>query len=223
MPTAVDPALESTRGELGRGVYALSDLRAFVALGGSSEDGEHVLMWLRKVLNPVPHRTRRADYSFSDLISLFVVRELLRKGVKPRKIKIAETYMRGQLGIDRPFVFEDIKTDGREVFYRDEAIPTQIESASEHGQQRLREAIRDKLTSVRYDDGTAACWLPSSDVVVDPRVQFGSPVVRGTGVPTSAVYGVAKQLGFERASLRFDLPQALVESAIAFEDRIRNT
>ena len=128
--------------------------------------------------------------------------------------------MREQAGIDRPFVSEDIKTDGIEVFYRDEVIPTQIEAASRKGQQTMRELVKDKLTTVHYQKGTAAYWMPMPGIVVDPRVQFGSPVVEGTRVPTGAVYGVTKQLGVEQAIHRFDLPIEHIKSAIAFEDRI---
>jgi uncharacterized protein (DUF433 family) len=220
VPSTADQSIESTRGDLGRGVYALSELRTFVAFDGSREDGRQVLSWLRTVLNPVRHRAHRADYSFSDLVSLFVVRELLRKGVRPRTIREAEDFLRGELRVDRPFVFEDIKTDGVEVFYRDNVIPTQIESASGRGQQVLREAIKDKLTSVRYHDGTAAYWVPMAGVLLDPRVQFGEPVVEGTRVPTEAVANVAANLGLERAALRFDLSSELVNGAISFEQQI---
>jgi uncharacterized protein (DUF433 family) len=220
MPATADKDIKSTRGDLGRGVYALSDLRAFVAFDGTSENGEQVLPWLTHVLNPVRHQAHRPDYSFSDLVSLFVVRELLKKGVRPRVIREAEDFLRQKLDIDRPFVFEDIKTDGLEVFYRDDVIPTQIESASGHGQQVLREAIKDKLTSVRYDDGAAAYWVPTPGVLLDPRVQFGEPVVEGTRVPTSAVANVATNLGLERAALRFSLSSDLVTAAISFEQQI---
>jgi uncharacterized protein (DUF433 family) len=220
LPATASSPLEATRGDLGAGVYGLPELRAFVALGGKQKDAEHVLTWLTSILNPVLHRARQADYSFSDLVSLFVVRELLRRGVKPRKIRAAESWLRENEKTDRPFVRQDIKTDGVEVFYRDEIVPAQIEAASRKGQQALREAISDKLTSVNYQDGIAAYWRPAPHVIVDPRVQFGSPVVIGTRIPTDAVYGAVRKLGFDRALRRFDLPAEHLKDAIAFEERI---
>jgi uncharacterized protein (DUF433 family) len=171
-------------------------------------------------LNPVGHQPWQADYSFSDLVSLFVVRELLERGVSPNKISEAEQWMRTEQGVDRPFVSADIKTDGVEVFYRDEAVPAQIEAASRRGQQTMRELIKDGLSSVEYQHGTAAYWAPMPGVIVDPRVQFGAPVVEGTGVPTQAVYGVTKRLGIERAIRRFGLSADRIRSAIAFEDEV---
>jgi uncharacterized protein (DUF433 family) len=231
------PTIEQTRGDVGQGVYAVEDFRRLLAISDSGQrpvesdrapaarharrarwgDAGH---WLRTALNPVQHAPWRADYSFSDLISLLVVRELLLKGVALHKIKEAEAWLREVEGTDRPFVREDIKTDGVEVFYRDELIATQIEAASRRGQQTMRELIKDRLTSVKYQGGIAAYWRPAPGVVVDPRVQFGEPVVIGTRIPTDAVAGVVKRLGRDRAMRRFDLSAEQIEDAVAFEDRM---
>jgi hypothetical protein len=124
-----------------------------------------------------------SDYSFSDLISLFVVRELLNKGVTPRTIRMAESYLRRKWKTDRPFVTDEIQTDGRTVFVDDEIVSGQIESADRHGQQVMREVVSDRLARVRYHAGTAESWSPADCVLVDPRVQFGEPVIAGTRVP----------------------------------------
>ncbi len=220
VPATADKDIKSTRGDLGRGVYALSDLRAFVALDGKPADGKNVPRWLTRVLAPVGHQPWQADYSFSDLVSLFVVRELLKKGVHQFTIREAETYLRKKWKTDRPFVSDEIQTDGLRVLVDDEVIAGQIESADLHGQQVMRELVKDRLEHVEYHDGSAAYWLPAPGVVVDPRVQFGAPVVEGTRVPTDAVYGVVRQLGTERAIRRFDLSAKHIEHAIAFEDRL---
>ena len=124
---------------------------------------------------------------------------------------------------DRPFVRDDIKTDGVEVFYRDELIPTQIEAASRRGQQAMRDPIKDRLMSIQYQDGSAVYWIPAPGIVIDPRVQF----LDCPGHSREHAYlrrpstGVAKELGIERAVRRFDLSTERVEeNAIAFEDRL---
>jgi len=85
----------------------------FVSYQAGEDAGRHTLEWLTGILNPVGHTPRLPDYSFSDLVSLFVVRELLRKGVRPRTIQKAERYLRRKLRTDRPFVNEMIATDGQ--------------------------------------------------------------------------------------------------------------
>jgi uncharacterized protein (DUF433 family) len=220
MPATADNKIQSTRGDLGAGVYSLADLRLFVSLYGEPEDGKQAASWLRTVLNPVEHSRWQPDYSFSDLISLFVVRQLRRRGVRPGTITDAERYLRVKWQTDRPFAREDIKTDGYEVFCDDDPDAGQIEAAGRQGQQTMRQTIEDGLQSVRYSDGGAAYWRPAPGIVVDPRVQFGSPVMEGTRVPTNAVAGVGRGLGVEHAVRRFDLSTKQVKNAIAFEERI---
>jgi uncharacterized protein (DUF433 family)/DNA-binding transcriptional MerR regulator len=217
--TALAPDMTSTRRDLGRGFYSLGDLRAFLALSGRPGDASRALPWLTGVLNPVAHEPRRPDYSFSDLISLFVVRFLRSKGVEPKDIREAEQFLRERWKTDRPFVNEEIKTDGRNVFYRDELIAGQIEAADMRGQQTMREMVKDKLTRVHYRDGTAAYWVPRKHVILDPRVQFGEPVVEGTRVPTEAVAEAVGSFGVEGAAGRLDLSPRVIAAAVSFENK----
>jgi uncharacterized protein (DUF433 family) len=206
--------------DLGQGLFSLADLRAYVAFGGKPGDGDRTLRWLTDVLNPVNHHSRRPDYSFGDLISLFVVRELLLKGVRPRDIREAEDYLRKKWKTDRPFVREDIKTDGCGVFVDDELVAGgQLESADKHGQQVLREAVSERLTRVEYHDGMAALWAPVDDVVIDPRVQFGEPVIAGTRVPTESVAEMAQYASVDRIADEMGITPQQAETALAFEKR----
>ena len=106
------------------------------------------------------------------------------------------------------------------MFPKDEPIPGQLEAADLRGQQTMREMVKDRLTDVHYSDGTAAYWTPLEHVRLDPRVQFGEPVIIGTRVPTEAVAGVARQVGPEEAASWFDVSLPATTSAIQFEDRI---
>jgi uncharacterized protein (DUF433 family)/GNAT superfamily N-acetyltransferase len=209
--------LESTRKELGTGIYSLAELRAFLAFSGTPEDAQRALPWLMHVLNPVAHKSRRPDYSFSDLISLFVVRELRRKGVRTRTIRAAEAYLRRKWRTDRPFVSDEIQTDGHGVYVEDELIAGQIESADRHGQQVMREMVKDRLSHVHYHEGSAAYWVPAPNILVDPRVQFGEPVVAGTRVPTNAVGEIARRIGVQDAAAQLGITVRQARSADSFE------
>jgi hypothetical protein len=111
--------------------------------------------WLGSVLNPVRRHPRRPDHSFSDLISLFVVSELRRRGVRPAAIREAEAWLRRKWQTDRPFVSEEIQTDGHGIFVDDRPVSGQIESADRHGQQVMRELVicltKDYLPPLRLD------------------------------------------------------------------------
>lgn len=216
----------SERGGIGQGLYSLADLRLYVALTSSADkpakDAKRVPYWLWEVLLPVRHRARRPDYSFGDLISLFVVRDLLAKGVPRRNIQTAEAYLRKKWNTDRPFTSGEIQTDGFAIYVDDNLIEGQIESADREGQQAMRELVYERLTAVEYDDGTgrAAYWTPWQHVLVDPRVQFGEPVVVGSRIPTAAVADAAHYAAREEIGRQFNLTPTKVDSALSFERRL---
>jgi uncharacterized protein (DUF433 family) len=213
-------AIDQRGTELGQGLYGLGDLRAYLSLSGEEADGAYALDWLTDILNPVGHQRRRPDYSFGDLISLFVVRELKRKGVRTRDIRDAEVWLREKWQTDRPFLSGEIKTDGRGIFVDDDLIAGQIEAAERHGQQVMREAIKERLTSVHYDDGTAAYWTPMEFVLVDPRVQFGEPVVAGTRVPTATVSDMATYAAPADIAADLGISAEKARAALTFERRL---
>jgi len=210
---------ESTRRDLGAGFFSLSELRAYLALSGSERDAGRASWWLGSVLNPVAHKPRRPDYSFSDLISLFVVRELRKKGVSTQAIRDAEHYLRRKWRTDRPLISDEIQTDGRRILVAEGVIAGQIESADLEGQQLMLVAVKDQLASVHYSENMAASWSPAEGVVIDPRIQFGDPVVAGTRLPTSFVAEIAEHDG-QDAAARLDIEPQDVDRAVAFERRL---
>ena len=220
MPTTEHISAESTRGELGQGIYSLGELKAFVAYEGCPEDAESVLPWLTRVLLPVAHRARTPDYSFHDLISLFVVRELRRAGVTPGAIRDAEAHFRRLWNTDRPFARASIATDGRDVYPTHREIADQLEAGNRGGQQVMFDAVKDRLKNVRYDDGWATAWQPTAHVLLDPLVQFGEPVVLGTRIPTKSVVGSVEALGSPDTAKMFGLQPAAVRDAVRFEKRL---
>lgn len=216
---------ESTRGSIGQGLYSLGELQLYLAFDGRPSDGDKALYWLTETLNPVGHKPQRADYSFTDLVSLFVVRELLKQGVKRRRIRAAEDHFRQVLGTDRPFACEEISTDGTEVYGPGGAtvpgMPAQVEAASRGGQHALREPIKDQLHTIRYSDGAAVEWKPMEGIILNPEIQFGSPVLEGTRVHTDLAAEVVAKLGMDEARDRW--PHAStrsIEHALEFERRL---
>lgn len=221
---------ESTRGkrgELGQGLYSLGELQSYLAFEGDPKDSSRALYWLTNALNPVDHRPKQPDYSFSDLISLFVVRELQRQGVSLSEIAKAERYGRERFKVDRPFVRYDVATDGRDVCFEadeDTRKPRSMESANKRGQRVLVEPIRDRLRSVRYTEksgnGQAYAWTPIDGVVLNPAVQFGAPVIVGTRVPTDDVAELADEFGPNATANRLSLDKAQIQAAVKFQQRL---
>jgi uncharacterized protein (DUF433 family) len=93
-------------------------------------------------------------------------------------------------------------------------------SADEHGQLAWNEIIGPRLKEFEYEhEGIVIRWHlrgMKSSIVIDPRVSFGAPAVRGT--PTWVVKGrwVAGESVDEIAE-DFDLEKELVREALLFE------
>jgi uncharacterized protein (DUF433 family) len=215
------PALE-------RGIYGLNELKRYVAYqhGGHSLPGHQVRYWITHALTPVDHAQRRPDYTFHDLVSLFVVRELVEAGVAPHSIRVAEEHLRARLHRPRPFATSKIFTDGVDVLYEADPTPAgQITSASRGGQEVIRPAIEAALRGIRFDNkGTAAAWdaklqqLGNPFVTLDPRIQFGEPCVAGTRLPTAQLWEQSQSGVTDKAlASAYDLPLESVRAALTFE------
>jgi uncharacterized protein (DUF433 family) len=212
---------ESTRGELGQGLYALGDLAAYLAYSGDAHDGEYALEWLTRALNQSGHQSWQPDYSFSDLISLFVVRELVRQGTRPSEIREAEAFLRQHWHTDRPFALERFQTDGVDVFIRG-AHAGQLEAANRWGQQTLYQAVQERLVSVGYsEDGAANRWHPTAYVTLTPDVQFGAPRIEGRRLTTADVAALAERMSVEDVSAEYRVPSEAVRAAVKFERHLR--
>lgn len=209
-----------TRGAIGQGVYTLAELRLFVTFYAGPDAGDNVLTWLKRALNPAGHRSRQADYSFSDLVSLLVVSELVGHGLRMRTIKGSELYLREQVGVDRPFTHRKLKTDGRDVFI-DGPHPSQLEvTGSAGGQQVQAKSVSDFVREIDYSGDWASLWRPAPYVEVNPNRQFGEPTVAGTRVLTRDVYETAREASISAAAACFDISEEAVVSVVDFEKEL---
>jgi uncharacterized protein (DUF433 family)/DNA-binding transcriptional MerR regulator len=203
-----------------RGIYALTELTRFVAIRHRHpHTADQVARWLERGLGKSDHRSRRPDYSFHDLVSLFVVRELIDTGVRLADIAQAEEHLRAQLDFRRPFASIHILTDGVDVLYdANPHIIDQLTAANRSGQEVLRPTIEAALRDVHYEGTVAARWTPWRAIVIDPAVQFGEPCIAGTRITTERLAHLnAAGDSPRRLAEVFDIPKEYVAQALEFE------
>ncbi|MYK68949.1 MAG: DUF433 domain-containing protein, partial [Gammaproteobacteria bacterium] len=155
-----------------------------------------MIRWIRRgVASPDLADTpgRKLLIGFEDLISLRVVLALRAARVKWSRIDRAETWLRTNTGARRPFATEALWTGQGHVFAR---LREQLLSPSASGQLAF-DILHDYLFPVhglRFDDETrmANSWAPVAGVVLEPDVQFGSPCLKGTRIPTRTVAGMVE-------------------------------
>lgn len=125
---------------------------------------------------------------FEDLISMRVIAILRALGVSWVRIHRAERWLRERTGYIRPFAIERVWTETTDVFadFHEGFI-----AASRGGQLAFTQILEQYLTSVQdtifvpYDGvNVADSWTPHEDILINPRIQFGEPCIKGTRIRT---------------------------------------
>jgi uncharacterized protein (DUF433 family) len=122
-------------------------------------------------------------FSFLDLVSLVVISELARRRVPREEIYRGGVYLARQLNTSRPFAHKTLATAGSAFF----AEINEWLDVGKGGQAAFEDMVRPVLRPITYEGVLAAQWRPFREIIVDPRLQAGSPCIEGTRVPTAAV------------------------------------
>lgn len=168
------------------------------------------------------HRDSGVSLSYMQLQELAIVSAMRRLNVKLSTIRIARDFLANFFHTSFPFADERVKCDGQDVLvHLKEQLPTKASTllvANKGGQLAWPEIIGERFDQFEYEKGLALKWHLTADqrVVIDPRVSFGSPAVRG--VPTWALHGreVAGE-SIEEMADDFGLTAEEVKSALEFE------
>jgi uncharacterized protein (DUF433 family)/DNA-binding transcriptional MerR regulator len=140
--------------------------------------------------------------SFHDLVSLELVRRFREKGVPLQRVRKLESELKRRYPkIVRPMAYDIFFTDGSAIWHQfnpdDDAVVEEI-VGRRPGQYTWTPAIRTFAEEIRYEPESglrreqdrprmAVAWDLSEWVEIDPSIQFGAPIVRGTRIPVSAI------------------------------------
>ena len=155
-----------------------------------------LLRWIRSgMASPDLVTVRGTDMliAFEDLISMRVIASLRAAGVGWKEIRQTRQWLQEETGAERPFATEHVWTGQGQVFVD---WTERLISASRHGQIAL-EMLKHFLIPIhglKFDDDSyvATSWEPFDRVVLQPKVQFGAPCIRGTRIPTRTVAGMVE-------------------------------
>jgi uncharacterized protein (DUF433 family) len=180
---------------LGHGVYSFAEAARLTGLRAS-----RVREWFRGkggMTARVPvlqgdYLPIDSDYaiSFLDLIDVFVAGQLREHGVSLQTLRRVYARMQQDLQTKHPFCRKELLSDGKIIFMR---------SLDSQGQEELTEVLtRQKvfpeillpfLKTIDYAKVTllARRWRIAEQVVVDPTICFGKPIVEAVGIPTAVL------------------------------------
>ncbi len=170
-----------------------------------------------------PVTARRGDdafLSFEDLVEVAVVAAIRRQHISMGTIRQAVGFAKGVLDVERPLVTLQFKHDGRQLFLGGKAVHEGYTNLNRFGQLAMA-TIEDVLKDVDYEADLASSWWPigrEQGIIVDPRVNFGRPVIASLGVRTESLAD-RWSAGDSIVSLadEYNAPQELIERAVRFE------
>lgn len=163
---------------------------------------------------------------FLDLIELKVANAFMEAGVSAQRVRAAIDLARLTIGRNHPLSTDAFATDGRSIFLK--VVERESDGAERERlletfrrQYAFAEIINPSLKGVeRGDDGVPNLWWPkgrTGKIVVDPARSFGQPIEASSSVPTKVLAAAAKSQGVGGAAAAYDVPEAAIRRAAAFE------
>lgn len=149
----------------------------------------------RRVARPLIRTPEPGILSFQNLVEAHVLDGLRREHeISLQALRRALDYVAKRLHSTHPLTDCDFETDGVDLFVDRYGALIDV---SADGQMAMREVLRAHLRRVERDAaGLPVRLYPYTRkrlvdeprvVVIDPRVQFGRPVLVGTGIPTEVI------------------------------------
>jgi uncharacterized protein (DUF433 family) len=165
---------------------------------------------------------------FRDLLELRMVSAFVRHGVDLRVIRATVESASKDFGQNYPLTNQQFLTDGKRIFLqaieRSTGAPRMIDILRK--QFVFSDIIKPSLyAGIEYGADGAVRWFPlgkRKSIVLDPALQFGTPIVTHTGIPTDTIYAsyLAEGGDKEMVARVFDLTPKMVADAVEFEERI---
>ena len=177
----------------------------------------------------VSDKEKGEGLSFLQLIEVAVVAEMRRVGVKLGEIARARDYFIKTTGLIYPFAQLKFKTDGADVLRDDDSPVTdgaveRMISANHNGQYIWTGVLSVRLTEFNYDEsGSVETWHVAGNekpIVIDPRVAFGAPQIKGVRTRTIKAQWVSG-LEVDEVADDYSIGEVDVIEALLFEGIVR--
>jgi uncharacterized protein (DUF433 family) len=214
---------------LGKGVYDIAEVAKLTGLSAA-----RIREWFRgKRTAAGPLFTsdyavvnKRLAVSFHDLVDVFIAGQLREHGVPLQTLRKVYKQLQIEFGTPHPFCRNElIATDGKRVFTAGLDRHGREQIVEILGRQRVfPEVIRPFLKKIDYDHATklALKWRITKQIVVDPEICFGQPIVEEVGIPTAilAAAYAGNRRDPEAVADWYGIKPAHVLAAVEFESRL---
>ncbi|NVD70403.1 DUF433 domain-containing protein [Duganella sp. BJB1802] len=165
---------------------------------------------------------------FRDLLEARMVTAFVRHGVDLKVIRATIASAAQHFGIAYPLTQQQFLTDGKRIFLE------AVEQAT--GEPKMIDVVRKQFVfsdiikpslyaGIEYGDEGAVRWFPlgkRKTIVLDPSLQFGTPIVTQAAIPTDTIYASYLAEGRDKGMVArvFDITPRMVSDAVEFEERL---
>lgn len=179
-------------------------------------------------------RTQLADQElpdevigFRDLLELRLVAAFVAHGVGLKTIRATVDEAAQIFGGAYPLTNHRFLTDGKRIF---------LDAVEATGERTMTDVLLKQFVfsdiikpslyaGIEYAAEGARRWYPMSrrkDIVLDPALQFGTPVLTAVGIPTDTIHAayVAERRDKAMVARVFDISARMVSAAVAFEEKL---
>lgn len=177
---------------IGEGIYTSRDIATILNL-----PIKKVSYWLSKyVREKFPQITgyvynfeqEKGIYvNFKSLLQIYVLSELRSRGHTNKEILKIYSAISDKYNTNYPFAKKNIYSVGSELLMEENG-----ELVDANFQISLKEILSEYIHKIEFDrEGNAVRFFPlgkDKSIVVDPKVQFGSPVIKGTRVNADIIF-----------------------------------
>jgi len=172
----------------------------------------------------------RYALGFLDLLEAKFIGHFRSRNIKISVIRRVANRLRRDTNYTHPFLAKNVRfRSGLNRIFMEEADEEGEKHLTDllHGQRAIFHVL-DELLDEGLEFGQSDMsqrWKPRADfpeIVVDPRLSLGQPVLQTSAIPTRAVYEAAEVEESEAAVARwFDIPEAHVVEAVKFEINLK--
>lgn len=215
---------------IGLGLYSPADAARLIGVpatkltrwlkGYGSGNRAHPALWKRQI-----EAIDGGLYlGFLDLVQSRMAAAFIEAGLSPQKVRHALVLARDLIENEHPFATSRFKTDGRTLLLEaltDTEEDRPLVDLFKRGQYVMRNVIEPSLKGIDFETDIAVRWWPkgrANDIVLDPKRQFGQPIIDSFGVPTAVLRAAVLAEGsVTKAAEMYRVTPEAVRRAVDFE------
>ena len=186
----------------------------------------HLFRWVRDGMAGeylIRLRGKEVALTFLDLVSLRVIAVLRAHGISSAEIRVFHERLQEKRRWTHPFATESLWISGLRIYIEENDLRVTLDK-NRNWQAALSFwdlYIGPVHRLVFGEDKLAMSWEPEEGIVLDPKISFGEPCLKGTRIATQTLWALhAAGDPAERIAQGYELAVEKVETVLAWERKL---